>query len=217
MHSRHISFVALVLALTAGGEVSAQNLVVNGDLTATLTPWTIENAGGGATGSTQWDNDSGSATVGAVRLTLTEPLGGGTGGTNQGLSQCIASPGPPPWDYGARFLGVANTNAGGPNLIAMAVEFFNGANCTGGSTTNLLTSGSAVSGTLDGAPVNGWQRTSGEQAIDPLPGGLATVSVRVAGRIQSDATGDDIDFVFDSFYFGPDGTTPVELQSFAVE
>ncbi|UXI65913.1 hypothetical protein [Tahibacter amnicola] len=210
-------FLAFAFASTA----SAQNLVSNGDFTSDITTsWTAENAGGtGVTGSGVYDDDSGSATVGSARLNLAES-GPGSTGVVQGLNQCIAAPGSPPWDFGGRIrFTLDNPGAGGPNLAFIAVQFYAGANCTGSQTSQLLFTGSgtSVNGFVDGVAVANWERVSQTGFADPMPGGSATASVRIAARVQTDGTGDSLSALFDGMFFGPAGTTPVSLQSFSVE
>ena len=59
-----IASAALVLT---SNRATAQNLVVNPDLTAGLAGWTVGNASGpGVSGSSSWDSDSGSSSSGSV-------------------------------------------------------------------------------------------------------------------------------------------------------
>jgi hypothetical protein len=207
------------LACAVAATASAQNLVANGDFTTDITTsWTTETAGGtGVTGSSVWDADSGSAAIGAARLSLSE-AGPDSGGTVQGLSQCLDAPGAGPWDFGGRLRVTLDTpGAGGSNQFFLAVQFFNAANCAGGSNSTLLSSGSPVGGFVDGAVVADWVQLAQTNVADPLPGGSPTLSVRIAARSQTDGAGDALSVLFDSLYFGPAGTTPVGLQSIAIE
>jgi hypothetical protein len=123
-----------------------------------------------------------------------------------------------PWDFGARRRVVTDTNAGGGgNSFILVVHFYGSGDCTGLNTSEIDSSGTPVNGILDGVLVADFEQLADTQLTDPLPGGNPTNSVRVALRVQTDTGSDLIDAVFDSVYFGPDGTTPVELLEFRID
>lgn len=216
MPGRVLQCFGIAVLLVFGSAAHAQNLVVNGDFTSDLASWNVEAAGPGATGSSTFDADSGSAAVGGARLLLSDDVG--TFGVVQGLNQCIATPGLAPWDFGARRRVVTDTDVGGgPNSFILVVHFYSSGDCTGTNSSEIVSIGTPVNGILDGMVVADFEQLASTQLTDPLPGGNPTNSVRVALRVQADALGDQIDAVFDSVYFGPDDTTPVELQEFRID
>lgn len=222
--ARHLAmtvlpFIAARFVLATNPAVEAQNLVVNPDLTIGLGGWTTSNASGpGVTGSTAWDSDSGSSTNGSARLTLSE-AGSGSGGTAQTLFQCISALPALPWDFGVRRFVASDSDGIGNSALASAqfVAFAN-IGCSGSSSTiGVLDSpGSVIPGQVDGA-AQSWGQLSGTVAGDPMPGGSATASVRIGLAVQTTSTGDSINALFDSVFFGADGTTPVDLLDFGIE
>ena len=211
-----IASAALVLT---SNRATAQNLVVNPDLTAGLAGWTVGNASGpGVSGSSSWDSDSGSSSSGSVRLLLNEG-GSGSGGAAQTLSQCISALPAFPWDFGARrFVAVDSDGAGNQAFAAVVFTAFSNIGCSGSSAglAFLDSPGSVVAGEVDGAPQN-WGQLSGTVPSDPLPGGLPTASVRVLLTVQTTFSGDSINALYDAVFFGGDGTVPVELLEFVID
>lgn len=203
----------LVLAGLLGTAASAQNLLPNGDFTGNLASWSQFGPMAPATGSAVWDDDSGSPTVGALRIQLSD---NGVGGAGLTMRNCIAvSTGslPLPWDFGARLVIVNEVNA--PEFL-VAAQFYPGAGCTGTQASFQLSSTGLVAGQLDGA-ANTFTQFEGTRVTDPMPGGSPTASMRMAVTVATGGATTTGEAVFDRVYFGGDGTVPVTLQSFAVD
>ena len=102
---------------------------------------------------------------------------------------------------------VSRTGSLSAVVARFTLTYITGANCIGIGINDQLTS----------ANTGAWETLTAQVNADPLPNGVPTASVRIAAFVETAFDGNQITARFDKLFFGPDGTTPVTLQSFGVE
>jgi hypothetical protein len=197
--------IALVmLAAVVPAVAQAANLVNNPDFRVDAAGWTIQITGDASASVTAVDGspDGGSLEIRVTGSDLFEP-GSVT------VNQCIPSFGPGPWVFGGRLRQVSSTGAFTQGL---SVDFLQMPNCGVGLTRSTYADPGATVPGVQGSYV----QYSGAVAADPLPGGGPTQSVLISYQLFS-TFGTTTVFRLDHVYFGPPGTTPVELMRFDVQ
>jgi hypothetical protein len=191
-------------ALATPTVAHAQNQVQNPNFSlgtaGNWTNWTVSfDAGCGGACTAANDNLNGFPSPGtpAARLTSTSP--GNTGTTL--ISDCTAFTGST-LDIGT--FEHVNTLSG-TCFRNYFFNFWSDAACTS------LLSFSAVASL--GSVGGGWEQFGADNFAPGAAGGFFNITVQV----RCNAGGGTGDVSFDHFYIGPDGTTPVELESFTVD
>lgn len=203
--SLRISLATLAVAAAVVPAVAwADNLIVNPDFRVDAAGWTIQING---TATATVSVVDGSPDAGSLELSVTGSDPFDTGSVT--VSQCIPSFGPGPWVFGGRLRQVSSTGAFTQGL---SVDFLQMPNCGVGLTrATYADPGASVPG-VQGSYV----QYSGSVPTDPLPGGGPTQSVLLSYQLFS-TFGTTTVFRLDKVYFGPPGTTPVELMRFDVQ
>jgi hypothetical protein len=189
----------------------AANLLVNSDFdqTASMAGWTwIQVVDGGesvACGT--------GATCGAMHFSTAECCGVGASGSvasnssffdAEALAQCVTGiVENTAYDFGA-WIRLTTVPGMQPGLPGVLVRWYSSNDCSG--------SALAFNGTSVG-PVS-WSRTAFPMNIAPSGSHSAQFLLRAAPTGDS---GTSVGMEFDSAFFGPSGTVPVELQSFAID
>ena len=192
------AFVLWLVGL--GANAGAQNLVANGDFDTGLESWTLGSMAAFTWNPADWQGNPAS---GSGRHTNQAPCAGTS------VRQCLVLPLPLAASYE---LGAAVSFQGGPGMGSATVwaTTYEGTSCAGVGTASFLGPASTVPGQWDSFLTPGLElpESTGAVAIDLVvtkpfvPGcpGLPTISA-----------------LFDHVRFGPTGTTPVALESFAIE
>ena len=182
----------------------ADNLVANPDFRVDAAGWNIQITGKASATVVTVD---GSPEAGSLELSVTGGDPFDTGSVT--VNQCIPSFGPGPWVFGGRLRQVSSTGAFTQGL---SVDFLAAPNCGVGLTrATYADPGASVPG-VQGSYV----QYSGSVPADPLPGGGPTQSVLISYQLFS-TFGTTTVFRLDGVYFGPPGTTPVELIRYDVQ
>ncbi|MCQ4166384.1 hypothetical protein [Tahibacter harae] len=197
-----IAFVTLAAAVSI--EARADNLLTNPDFRVDAAGWTIQITGNASATVATVD---GSPDAGSLELSVTgsDPFDPGSVTVNQ----CIPSFGPGPWVFGGRLRQVSST---GPFTQGLSVDFLAAPNCGVGLTRSTYADPGATVPGVQGDYV----QYSGSVPTDPLPGGGPTRSVLISYQLFS-SFGTTTVFRLDKVYFGPPGTTPVELIHYDVQ
>ncbi len=197
--------IALVmLAAAVPAVVRADNLVTNPDFRSDAAGWTIQITGNATATIATVD---GSPDAGSLELSVTGSDLFDPGSVT--VNQCIPAFGPGPWVFGGRLRQVSSTGAFTQGL---SVDFLAVPNCGVGLTRSTYADpGASVPG-VQGSYV----QYSGTVPADPLPGGGPTQSVLISYQLFS-SFGTTTVFRLDHVYFGPPGTTPVELLRYDVQ
>ncbi|WP_257388840.1 hypothetical protein [Tahibacter caeni] len=200
--SLRIAFVTLVAVAPAVAQ--ADNLVINPDFRVDAAGWTIQVTGKATATISAVD---GSPEAGSLEMSVTGSDPFDTGSVT--VSQCIPSFGPGPWVFGGRLRQVSSTGA---FTHGLSVDFLAVPNCGSGLTRSTYADPGATVPGIQGSYV----QYSGSVPTDPLPGGGPTQSVLLSYQLFS-TFGTTTVFRLDKVYFGPPGTTPVELMRFDVQ
>jgi hypothetical protein len=200
--SLRLAFV--MLAAVAPAAACADNLLANPDFGVDAAGWNIQIAGNATATVVTVDGSPGAGSL-EMSVTGTDPFDPGA----VTVSQCVPSFGPGPWVFGGRLRQVSSTGA---FTHGLSVDFLAAPNCGSGLTrTTYADPGVTVPG------VQGdYVQYSGTVGTDPLPGGGPTQSVFVSYQLFS-TFGTTTVFRLDHVYFGPPGTTPVELMHYDVQ
>ena len=199
--SRAIAGLGLSLAIAPA---LAANLIQNPDFDTDLASWITPSPPINGT-SVDFTSADGFPAAGAVRVSVDATLQPNL----TAIGQCISLVGtPPPWNFGGRLRIVSG--AGNPVVTA---AFVNG-DCSipGGSTTSSVTAG--VVGTAAGVQ-GSFDQYDETVASDPMPGGTASQAVILSVSVSQPSGTITVDA--DKLYFGPAGTTPVQLTGFEVD
>ena len=190
---RTAAAVAAVAALWPGWAWS-QNLLANPDFDSSLTGWTpsVVSVGGSVHSGASGSPAPGSANLWAQYVTAF---------SGAALGQCVAIAAPGQVDLFARFL---QTSGFGDRRVE--ATFHPGAGCTGAGVTVVQDS--------YGFLPDGWTEIG--RLAYTLPAGTqsAWISISVGAEGPPDGV---VQVRFDHVRFGPAGTTPVALESFAIE
>lgn len=188
--------ICVVCALAAGPAI-AQNLVVNGEFPTDVASW---SAGSGAT--IEWHplDWAGSPASGSIRVTFAALATGAAG-----AFQCVPFDPPVPFEMGARArIPLPQATIG---TAFVSVVTFANTTCSGSPL------GAANTGSLTTSTPEVWVDLF-STGLTPAP---RTRSVGVLLLVTKDQVEGALSVLFDRVVFGPAGTTPVALQSFAVE
>ncbi len=206
--------LAFGLALLTNGAAAA-NLLVNPDFDQSngFSGWSVYLSGYSGPSSTC----TGSSNCGVFHYVANdECCGQGSSGAiaanspffYQNLAavfQCVTGiSGNAAYDYG---VWMRLTTASGPNpgLPIVFLSWYSSADCTGQS-AGATAGGTTGSGT--------WTRIAVPGSVAPV-GTQSAAFMMIAGEYGDSGT--QVGMEFDSAFFGPAGTVPVELQSFSVE
>jgi len=218
--------IFVMVWLPAVAPVSAQNIVTNSNLIASLEPWTQEASttpDPSATGSASWTNvfndDNTADGTGSAWIQLTG-VPGQPANASIGIRQCVPLPLAPvdvaSASYGAHFLAPATGNPiDGLANATVEVRFYSDADCstfipgTGGSQGYRLTS-AALSDTV-WYEIGDWNL-----AMPGTPVVASSAEVRVFVRTLA-STDNGYQVYFDRIWMSLNGTVPVELSKFEIE
>lgn len=201
--SLRLALVTLAIAAVPA-MARADNLIANPDFRVDAAGWTIQING---TATATVSAIDGSPDAGSLEMSVTGSDPFDTGSVT--VSQCIPSFGPGPWVFGGRLRQVSSTGAFTQGL---SVDFLAVPNCGSGLTRSTYADPGATVPGVQGSYV----QYSGSVPADPLPGGGPTQSVLLSYQLFS-TFGTTTVFRLDKVYFGPPGTTPVELMRFDVQ
>jgi len=201
--SLRLALVTLAIAAVPA-MARADNLIANPDFHVDAAGWTIQINGTATAAVSAID---GSPDAGSLEMSVTGSDPFDTGSVT--VSQCIPSFGPGPWVFGGRLRQVSSTGAFTQGL---SVDFLAVPNCGSGLTRSTYADPGATVPGIQGSYV----QYSGSVPTDPLPGGGPTQSVLLSYQLFS-TFGTTTVFRLDKVYFGPPGTTPVELMRFDVQ
>ena len=198
-----MAFFVLFAGAGLDGFASAANLVQNPDFDTDASGWSVQTVGTASASALAVD---GSPAAGSVELTAT---GNGLDNSSVSIEQCITVIGPGPWVLGGRIRQITPAT---DFIIGLSVDFLAMPNCGAGQTVfTYATAGAAVPG-VQGT----YTQYSGSVLTDPMPGGGPTRSVLIAFRLDAGVVSTST-FRLDHVYFGPQGTTPVDLTRFEVQ
>jgi len=201
--SLRLALVTLAIAAVPA-MARADNLIANPDFHVDAAGWTIQING---TATATVSAIDGSPDAGSLEMSVTGSDPFDTGSVT--VSQCIPSFGPGPWVFGGRLRQVSSTGAFTQGL---SVDFLAVPNCGSGLTRSTYADPGATVPGIQGSYV----QYSGSVPTDPLPGGGPTQAVLLSYQLFS-TFGTTTVFRLDKVYFGPPGTTPVELMRFDVQ
>ena len=188
--SRSPFLLALCGALLLPAFASAANLLVNPEFTSGITGWTY-----GGFGDVTPEPTSGSPAAGSIRLASNDAPMLITS------RQCVDGAITGDYEWGGR---IQQTSSTAPETHTIAATFYQGAACGG----TMLGSFTSIAGADTGG---GWIQYA---ATVTVPANTASTLIELTVDVAINGAGD---YLFDHVYFGPLGTTPVELQGFTAE
>jgi hypothetical protein len=203
--------VCLLAFAAASATARADNLLVNPDfdLAAGLGGWTAHELA-----DNTYTPCSGTGSCGAFLFTEDEccaqPASGSISATSplldfSELLECVTVAENTAYDYGA-WLRLTNRPPGiEPGLPGVSVSWFASADCSGSAMS---------SGPQDGTESLLWTRIGIPSIVAPM--GAHSAAFILAIGVSGDA-GVMVTAEYDSAFFGPSGTVPVELQAFSVK
>ncbi len=199
--------LALLCVIFCAAPAFAANLVLNPDFDNGLTDWTLAALPPCSVTVNNADGSDSAPSANLFGIVLRSAKGSGCAQ----MSQCIslASAPPPPWDAGVRVRDTSGSNFPPFQGLLQFSDADCGTSPTFGATVTLIAGGT----------VAGVQGAFTQQLLtgiaDPLPGGGPSRSVLIKFNFSGNGISTSVNL--DKVYFGPPGTTPVELSHFEVE